>query len=93
MDAVVAGLIGGAAALLVLLICAVRVTAAQTIAALAFGAGKKAGDDADEEEVALWLRTRHSRLPALHICRGHPLTLLVSHSNYESLADVRGAPS
>ena len=75
------------AALLVVL----GVTAARLASKLAFGSGasEKPCGYATEEKT-IWLSTRHSsRIPALHIARGHPLTLLVSHSNSEDLGDVR----
>ena len=66
----------------------VCVFAARLVSKVAFGSGKKpCGYTAEEKTI--WLDTQHSRIPALHIARGHPLTLLVSHSNAEDLGDVR----
>jgi len=72
-------------AVLVFMVC---VFAARLVSKVAFGSGKKpCGYTAEEKTI--WLDTQHSRIPALHIARGHPLTLLVSHSNAEDLGDVR----
>ena len=39
----------------------------------------------------MWLETdRGNRIPAFHIRRGHPLTILVSHANAEDLGIVLG---
>ena len=73
--------------LLAALLLVVGVSAARLVSKLAFGAGEKPRGYTTEE--IIWLNTRHSRIPALHIARGHPLTLLVSHSNSEDLGDVR----
>ena len=41
------------------------------------------------EDVNMWLTTdRGDRIPAFHIRRGNPLTLLVSHANAEDLGIV-----
>lgn len=83
----VAGIAVGGVALLAALVLVVCVSAARLISKLAFGAGEKPCGYTTEKTI--WLNTRHSRIPALHIARGHPLTLLVSHSNSEDLGDVR----
>jgi len=71
------------------LVCVVSTFATHLATKLAFGAGEKPSTYT-EEEVTIWLRTRHgSQIPALHLKHGHPLTLLVSHSNFEDLGDVR----
>ena len=42
-----------------------------------------------KEHINMWLETdRGSRLPAFHIRKGHPLTMLVSHANAEDLGIV-----
>ena len=74
--------------LLAALLLVVGVSAARLVSKLAFGAGEKPCGYTTEEKI-IWLNTQHSRIPALHIARGHPLTLLVSHSNSEDLGDVR----
>ena len=83
-----AGIAAGGVVLLAALLLVAGVSAARLVSKLAFGAGEKPCGYTTEEEI-IWLETRHSRIPALHIARGHPLTLLVSHSNSEDLGDVR----
>ena len=84
----IAGIAVGGVALLAVLVFLVSISVARLVSKLAFGSGDKTcGYTADE--ATIWLHTRHSRIPALHISRGHELTLLVSHSNYEDLGDVR----
>ena len=84
----VAGIAVGGVVLLAALLLVVGVSAARLVSKLAFGAGEKPCGYTTEEKI-IWLNTQHSRIPALHIARGHPLTLLVSHSNSEDLGDVR----
>jgi len=44
-----------------------------------------------KQDVNMWLETdRGSRIPAFHIRRGYPLTVLVSHANAEDLGIVLG---
>lgn len=84
-----AGIAGGVLAFIAALLCVVSASAAQLVSKLAFGGGKKSCCYT-AEEITIWLSTRHSsKIPALHIAHGHPLTLLVSHANSEDLGDVR----
>jgi len=44
-----------------------------------------------KEDVNMWIETdKGHRLPAFHIRKGHPLTILVSHANAEDLGIVLG---
>jgi len=44
-----------------------------------------------KQDVNMWLETdRGNRIPAFHIRRGHPFTILVSHANAEDLGIVLG---
>lgn len=44
-----------------------------------------------KQDVNMWLETdKGHRIPAFHIKRGHPLTVLVSHANAEDLGIVLG---
>ena len=44
-----------------------------------------------KQDVNMWLETdKGHRIPAFHIRRGHPLTVLVSHANAEDLGIVLG---
>ena len=44
-----------------------------------------------KEDVNMWLdNDKGNRLPAFHIRKGHPLTILVSHANAEDLGIVLG---
>ena len=44
-----------------------------------------------KQDVNMWLETdKGNRIPAFHIRRGHPLTILVSHANAEDLGIVLG---
>jgi pimeloyl-ACP methyl ester carboxylesterase len=44
-----------------------------------------------KQDVNMWLETdKGNRIPAFHIRRGHPITILVSHANAEDLGIVLG---
>ena len=87
------GIVGIAVAVSVYIATALicfRLFVRRLVSKLAFGSKGKRPCSYKEDETTIWLKTRlGSRIPAIHLTRGCPLTLLVSHANFEDLGHVR----